>query len=213
MAEILDLSGVDFTLLGEEEWCCGFPLLGAGLKGLLPEFIEHNVEAVLSKKAKKLIFACPSCYQIWREMYPKVIEIAHFTEYMDEMIADKKVALNEVPLKVTYHDPCDLGRGARVFDAPRRIISAIPGVELVEMENNRENCSCCGGGGNLEMVEAGLSSEITRRKIDEALATGASAIVSSCQQCLRTMTTFVRRNNVPLEVMDVTQLILKSLKE
>jgi heterodisulfide reductase subunit D len=120
--------------------------------------------------------------------------------------------LQAVPLTVTYHDPCDLGRGARVFEAPRALIRAVPGVELVEMAHHRENCRCCGGGGNLEMVSPELSSAIARDKIGEALQTGAQAIVTSCQQCLRTMTAYVRRNNVPLEVLDVCQLVHRALK-
>ena len=98
-----------------------------------------------------------------------------------------------------------------MFDAPRQAIQAIPGVKLIEMPRNRENCQCCGGGGNLEMLDANLSTEIARKKIEEAVSTGAEAVVTSCQQCVRTMTTFARRNKVPLEVLDLTQLIRKAL--
>jgi heterodisulfide reductase subunit D len=82
----------------------------------------------------------------------------------------------------------------------------------VELPRNRENCQCCGGGGNLEMIDATLSSEIAKRKIDEVLATGADAVVTSCQQCVRTMTTYVRRNKISLEVLDITQLIHRALE-
>ncbi|MBW1682772.1 MAG: (Fe-S)-binding protein, partial [Deltaproteobacteria bacterium] len=101
--------------------------------------------------------------------------------------------------------------GAREFDAPREIIRNIPGVTFVELPRNRENCRCCGGGGNLEMIDAKLSAEIARAKIEEIQSTGAQAVVTSCQQCVRTMTTFVRRNKIPLEVMDITQLVLRAL--
>jgi len=212
LAEILDRFEVDFTLLGEEEWCCGFPLLGAGLEPEAAAVIEHNVEAIRAKGAGRVIFACPSCYQMWREHYPPGMEIAHVTEFLLDQLKARPKVLKTVPLKVTYHDPCDLGRGARVFEAPRALIRAVPGVELVEMAHNRENCRCCGGGGNLEMVSPELSSAIARDKIEEALRTGAQAIVTSCQQCLRTMTTYVRRNNVLLEVLDVCQLVQRALK-
>jgi heterodisulfide reductase subunit D len=212
LAEILDRLEVNFTLLGEEEWCCGFPLLGAGLEQEAAAVIEHNVKAIRAKGAGRVIFACPSCYQMWREHYPPGLEIAHVTEFLLEQLQAKPEVLQAVPLKVTYHDPCDLGRGARVFEAPRALIRAVPGVELVEMAHHRENCRCCGGGGNLEMVSPELSSAIARDKIGEALQTGAQAIVTSCQQCLRTMTAYVRRNNVPLEVLDVCQLVHRALK-
>ncbi|MEW6668123.1 MAG: (Fe-S)-binding protein [Thermodesulfobacteriota bacterium] len=213
LAEILDAAGVDFTLLGEEEWCCGFPLLGAGIPEMLHGLVAHNVEAVLAKGAKRAIFACPSCYQMWREHYPRKFAIAHASQFVGELVRDRKVPLKELPLTVTYHDPCDLGRGARVFDEPRDLIRSIPGVNLVELPRSRENCQCCGGGGNLEMIDTKLSSEIAKRKIEEALGTGAKAVVTSCQQCVRTMTTYVKRNKVPMEIMDITQLVRKALRK
>jgi len=213
MAEIMEARGVNFTLLGEDEWCCGFPLLGAGLKDQVRTFIDHNIEAVRKRGAQKIVFACPSCYHIWREMYPPEFEIFHFTGFMEDLLAQEPFPLGPLDLKVTYHDPCDLGRGARVFEAPRRVIRSIPGVNLVEMPRNRENCLCCGGGGNLEMTDPELSAGITRLKIEEVLGTGARAVVTACQQCVRTMTTYVRRNDVPLEIMDMTQLIHKALKK
>ena len=212
LAEILDVAGVDFTLLGEEEWCCGFPLLGAGLRDMFQAFVDHNLEAVKAKGAKKAVFACPSCYQMWREHYPHRVEISHASQFLMDLVQYDRVPLKELPLKVTYHDPCDLGRGARVFDQPRQVIRAIPGVELVELSRNREDCQCCGGGGNLEMIDAKLSAQIAKRKIEEVLSTGAQAVVTSCQQCVRTMTTYARRNKVPIEVLDITQLVHKALK-
>ena len=212
LAEILDVGKVDFTLLGEEEWCCGFPMLGAGLKELFKEFMDHNLEAVREKGARRIIFACPSCYQMWREYYPSEFEIVHASQFLMEMVKEKRLPLQELPMTVTYHDPCDLGRGARVYEEPREVIRSIPGIKLVEFTQNRENCQCCGGGGNLEMIDANLSAEIAKRKIEDAQSTGAQAIITSCQQCVRTMTTYVKRNKVPIEVLDITQLIQRAFK-
>ncbi|AFM23470.1 (Fe-S)-binding protein [Desulfomonile tiedjei] len=211
LAEILDVSGVDFTLLGEDEWCCGFPLLGAGLREMFHEYLKHNLEAIRRKGAETVVFACPSCYQMWREYYPHEFEIFHASEFLMELLEAKRIPLKEVRLTVTYHDPCDLGRGANVFDEPRQVIRSIPGVELIELPRNREKCQCCGGGGNLEMIDADLSSAISRQKVEEALGTGAQAVVTTCQQCVRTMTTYVKRNKVPIDVMDLTQLVHKAL--
>ena len=211
LVDIYDAAGVDFTLLGEEEWCCGFPLLGAGLDELLDEFVRHNVEAVRRKGAREVVFSCPSCYQIWRERYPAEFRMSHASEFLVRLVAEARVPMKELPLTVTYHDPCDLGRGARVFEAPREVIRAIPGVKLVELPRNRENCQCCGGGGNLEMIDAELSSAMARKKIEEAVGTGAQAVVSTCQQCVRTMTTYAKRNKIPIEVMDLSQLVQKAL--
>jgi len=211
LAEILEVSGVNFTLLGEEEWCCGFPMLGAGLRDMFGEFRDHNLKVVREKGAQKVMFACPSCYQMWREHYPKDIEIVHASQFLLDLVTQGKVPLKQLDITVTYHDPCDLGRGARVFEAPRAAIRSIPGVKFVELPNNRESCQCCGGGGNLEMIDAKLSAEIAKRKIEEVLSTGADAVVTACQQCVRTMTTYVKRNKIPLQVLDITQLIHMAL--
>jgi heterodisulfide reductase subunit D len=211
LAAVFDAAGVDFTLLAEEEWCCGFPLLGAGLRDHLKDLIAHNIDAVRAKGARHVVFACPSCYQMWREHYPHDFEIYHVTQYIHRLISSGQLALKALDQTVTYHDPCDLGRGSREYEAPRRIIAAIPGVELVEMAHHREDCLCCGGGGNLEMIDSQLSGEIAKAKIDEVLATGAPTVVTACQQCVRTMNTHVRRNKLPLEVLDIVQLVQKAL--
>ncbi len=214
LADILVQADIDFTLLGEQEWCCGFPLLGAGLKDMFGEFAEHNIEAVLEKGASQVVFACPSCYEMWKAHYPYKahgIQIYHSTQYLESMIEQGRLPFNTLDLTVTYHDPCDLGRGAREFDAPRAVIQAIPGVKFVELPNNRENCNCCGGGGNLEMVDAGLSARIAQNKVEEAVSTGADAIVTSCQQCVRTMLTYAKRNKIAIEVLDITQLVHRAV--
>ena len=212
LAEVMTLAQVDFTLLGEDEWCCGFPLLGAGMKEHLQPIIDHNMQVIEDRGAKEIVFACPSCYQMWRDYYPDQFEISHATQFLFRLFNENRIPLKELPLTVTYHDPCDLGRGAREFDKPRAVIRSIPGVEFVELPRNKEDCQCCGGGGNLEMIDAKLASEIAKQKIDEALDTGAQAVVTSCQQCVRTMLTYVRRNKISLEVLDIVQLVHRALK-
>jgi heterodisulfide reductase subunit D len=211
LAKIFNAARVDFTLLGEIEWCCGFPLLGAGLGGQIDGLIANNVEAIKTRGAKQVVFACPSCYRMWQEHYPREFEIFHATEFLARLLEQGRLPLRELDLTVTYHDPCDLGRGAGTFDAPRDIIHSIPGIRFVELPNNRENCSCCGGGGNLEMIDAKLSGNIAANKMKEVAETGAQAVVTACQQCVRTMTTYAKRNKVPVDVMDIVQLLYKAL--
>ncbi len=216
LADILLKADVDFSLLGEQEWCCGLPLLNSGLPELFQEFIDHNIAAVKEKGANDVVFACPSCYEIWKKYYPyqaNGLRIHHASQYLDTLIEQRKLPLKTLDMTVTYHDPCDLGRGAREFDAPRRVIQAIPGIRFVEMPNNRENCACCGGGGNLEMFDADLTTGIAGAKIEEARSTGADTIVTACQQCVRTMLTYAKRNKVPIQVLDLTQLVQKALAE
>jgi heterodisulfide reductase subunit D len=153
---------------------------------------------------------------MWKEHYPYKehgIEIFHSTQYLEKLIAEHRIPFKPLDLTATYHDPCDLGRGAREFDAPRKVIRSIPGVTFVELPANRENCNCCGGGGNLEMIDAALSTAIAKNKIDEVRSTGAGAVITSCQQCVRTMLTYCRRNKVSLEVLDITQLVQRALED
>jgi len=175
--------------------------------------MAHNLSVIREKGAREILFACPSCYATWREHYPDEFKISHASQFLIELIKNNRVPLKELDLTVTYHDPCDLGRGTRVFEEPREVIRAIPGIRFVELPHNRENCVCCGGGGNLEMVDAKLSARIAEQKIKEVLSTGADAVVTSCQQCVRTMMTYVRRNKLPLDVLDITQLIHRALAE
>ncbi|MFC1839787.1 (Fe-S)-binding protein [Thermodesulfobacteriota bacterium] len=212
LVDIFESADIDFTLLGEDEYCCGFPFLGAGLRDKIDGLIKHNVNAVKDKGAAKVVFACPSCYRMWKEYYPDEFELYHVTQFLKKQIADEKIKLKTIDKVVTYHDPCDLGRGSNEYESPREIINAIPGIELVEMDRNRENCACCGGGGNLEMIDADLSGDIAKAKIKEVLDTGAQSVITSCQQCVRTMKSYVRRNKIKLEVLDIVELVRKALK-
>ncbi|MEE8397514.1 MAG: (Fe-S)-binding protein [Desulfobacterales bacterium] len=211
LAAIFSAADVDFTLLGQEEWCCGFPLLGAGHGDALQPIIDHNLSAVQDKGASQVVFACPGCYYMWQNHYPRGPEICHSTEFLLDLIEKQRLKMKAVPLRVTYHDPCDLGRASQVFEAPRKIIRSIPGVTLIELERNREACLCCGGGGNMEMIDADLMANIAEKKVDDIIATGAEAVVTACQQCVRTMTGHVRKNKLPIEVMDITALVHRAL--
>jgi len=209
--EILARTGVDFTLLGGEEWCCGFPLIGAGMKKEAAALIQHNLEKVKEKGVKKIVFACPSCYHTWKEEYKTDIGIFHSTQYIKKLIEEGKIRFKEKKIRVTYHDPCDLGRASGEYDAPRAILRSIPGLELVEMAGSREKCKCCGGGGNLEMVDPDLSAALAQAKIDEIQATGADTVITACQQCVRTILTTARRKEIPITAMDITEFVLKNM--
>ncbi len=212
LVRILESAGVNFSILGGEEWCCGFPLVGAGDTKKLSKMMEHNLDKVKGSGAKAVVFSCPSCYRTWKEYYDTDLELFHDTQFIKRMIEDGTIRLGEVNTAVTYHDPCDLGRNGGEFDAPRDILKSIPGLTLVEMENNREKSVCCGGGGNLEMADAGLSGTVARKKIEEIQRTGAKTVVTSCQQCVRTIKGSVRRQKVDLNVVDITELVLKAME-
>jgi len=208
--EILEAAQVDYTTLGGEEWCCGYPLLTAGLE--IGDLIEHNLAAVRQLGVKKIVATCPSCYHTWREHYPAgEFEIVHATEYLAGLLESGRLPLREVRQRVTYHDPCDLGRKSKQFDAPRRILRAIPGLEFSEMTNNRANALCCGGGGNQESLNPDLSAAVAAHRLAEAQQTGATVLVSACQQCERTLSMAARREGARLKVLDIVELVKRAL--
>ncbi len=211
MARIMEKGGVDFTILGGEEWCCGFPLIGAGMGDKMKALMDHNLQKVKDVGAQSIVFTCPSCYHTWKHLYQPDVTLLHASQMLDQMIKDGRIELKRLDVTVTYHDPCDLGRNSGVFEAPRQVLKAIPGLNLVELANNRQLSVCCGGGGNVEMVNPDLSGRVAQMKLDEIAATGAHMVVSSCQQCLRTMATRARRQKIDLAVKDLTELVAEAM--
>jgi len=223
MASILDVSGADFTTLGGQEWCCGYPLLLMGRLEQAKTLIQHNVAQVKELGASRVVFACPSCYHMWKFIYPDVLgeeidlEVLHATELLEELIAQGAIELGEMDLRVTYHDPCDLGRKSHVFEPPRQVLSSIPGLTFVEMSSCGQISECCGGGGNLESFDPDVGSEVSSRRIDRACEVNAQVIVSACQQCERTLTAAVRRHEearrARIRVMDMAELVWKAMEK
>jgi heterodisulfide reductase subunit D len=209
LVRIMESADVDFAILGGQEWCCGFPLLGAGVPYEMEALRAHNLDRVKALGAESLVFSCPSCYRTWDEHYGTDLQLFHSTQFMEKLIREGALALKEMNRTVTYHDPCDLGRNGGVFDAPRRILESIPGLTLVELEKNRSLSVCCGGGGNLETADPGVSGRVAANKIEEIQKTGADTVVTSCQQCVRTIRSKARREKIDLEVLDITDLVLR----
>jgi Fe-S oxidoreductase len=152
MTALLEQAVADYTTLGGQEWCCGYPLLSMGRLDRAKVLIRHNVEQTRALGISRLVFACPSCYHMWKFIYPDVLdedfglEVLHAAELLDEMIERGSLELGSRPLRVTYHDPCDLGRKSHVFEAPRRVLRSIPGLIFEEMEASERISTCCGGG-------------------------------------------------------------------
>jgi Fe-S oxidoreductase len=211
--EVLEKASVDFLTMGEAEHCCGFPLIVAGMSDSAQQLARHNVEAVRRTGARKLVASCPSCYHTWHSDYPRIIgeplgfEVVHSTELLRDLIDEKRISLSSFAQPVTYHDPCDLGRTSGIYDAPRQVITAIPGIEFTEMKDTREFSLCCGGGGDVEMADKELSGSVARSRLKQAQATGAKVILSACQQCTRTLAGAARREKVRMRSMDVVELV------
>ena len=219
LVEILDRVGVDFMAMGGEEWCCGFPLIIAGMGDAAIESVRHNVGTVRETGATRLVTACPSCYHTWKHDYPHIIgeplgfEVLHATEMLEEVATEGRLQLEPLEQTVTYHDPCDLGRASGIYDAPRNLIRAVPGLHFMEMAYHHAYSHCCGGGGDVEMADPDLVAEVARRRIEEVKETGAQVLLSACQQCERTLAGAVRQERNRVRVMDVIELVARQMRD
>lgn len=218
-ARILKAANVSFTLLGQEEECCGYPLAIGGLPDEARKVAESNLKKLKELGVKKLVTSCPSCYHMWKDYYPELlghdleVEILHSTELLSQLVSEGKLKFKEIPMEITYHDPCDLGRKSGIFDPPREILENIPGIVLKEMQYNRLDSRCCGGGGNLEMNDSKLSNKVAQDRIKQAMDTGAKTIVTACQQCKRTLQAGARAMKARVKVKDICEVVFEALSQ
>jgi heterodisulfide reductase subunit D len=213
----MDKAHVEFTTLGGDEWCCGYPLHIAGMGERMADLAKHNVKQARKIGAKKVVFTCPSCYYAWAHLYPEYtdvsgIQLQHATEFLVELLADGGLPLGSVEEVVTYHDPCDLGRKSEIYDAPREVLELIPGLDFKEMAACRENAMCCGGGGDVEISDQSVSHKVAGNRVAQAASTGAKYVVSSCQQCKRTLQEGARKNKIRVRAMDIVELVWRSVE-
>jgi Fe-S oxidoreductase len=219
MVGVMDRAGVDFATLGGEEWCCGYPLFTAGMEDLVADLMAHNVARVREMGAKTLVTTCPSCHYTWSHLYPLIdpsplgIEVLHASQFLARLMEEGRVKLGSFEQVVTYHDPCDLGRKSGIYDAPRRVIEAVPGIEFREMDATRENALCCGGGGDVQIVDESVTAAVAKRRLGQAQRTGARVVLSACQQCKRTLMASARQNKVRVRVMDIAELVWRAMED
>jgi len=191
-ATLLDAAGVDFTYLGQKESCCGTPMLAAGKWDVFAEIVKRNVAAVKAAGADTVITSCPACDMMWRQVYPDWaaklgleygVKCRHYSEVLSEKIAEGTFRFSEpIPAKVTWHDSCHIGRVSGVYEPPREVIKAIPGVEFVDMEHNRQNAHCCGSVLTL-IKDPKVAHRVGDMRLQEAADVGAEAVLALCPCC------------------------------
>lgn len=214
LVRIFTAAGVNFTLLGENEVCCGFPLKAAGLNQAAEELIQKNVEAIAATGAHTIVFSCPACRLTWlREYAPRLPHIRplHTTEFMAELIRDGKLTLNPLETEVVYHDPCDLARTGGVYEAPREVLQAIPALTLLEVDERRAGGLCCGGGGNVEPVSSDNMLRVGTAAVKKFAATGAPIMATACPQCVRVFSKAGKAVNSNITVLDVAEVVARSM--
>ena len=217
----LDAAGVDYTTFATEEGCCGFPLF---LMGSVHEFrsnAEKVIEKIKATGAKELVTPCAGCYKTFKKLYSDVgdlgLEIYHSMHYLEKLINEGKIKLNgNLGKKVTYHDPCDLGRAFKIFEEPRNILKSIPGLGFVEMARNRLLARCCGGGGGVLANNPDMAVDMAAERVRDALAVGAEIIVSGCAACKDNLRKGARaipkQERGKIKIMDITEIVAQAME-
>jgi heterodisulfide reductase subunit D len=213
--QLLDKMNIDFTIL-QDERCCGSVLLRLGRRDVFERITTHNIEAVKKTGADAVITACAGCFRTWKIDVPEAgyeydFQVLHITEYLDQLVREGKVSF-EYPDKtrVTYHDPCHLGRHSEVYEAPRRVIESIKNVELVEMETNRRYAHCCGAGGGVKGSHADLADKVAADRVEEAEATDSDILITACPFCFRGLRDGARSIDSKLKILELTTLLLNA---
>jgi len=205
---ILNEMGVDY-MVSQNELCCGSPLLRVGRVEEARRLAESNLETISEGGANTVVFSCAGCYKTFKEDYKKLIgEFDLRMIHITELLMDYEIS-GDLNVKVTYHDPCHLGRHLDVFHPPREILKDA-GANLIEMENIMNNSKCCGAGGGVRSAYKNLAIEIGKRRIYEALETGADILITSCPFCTYHLEEC--SDNI-LKVMDITEILGRGIEE
>ena len=214
---ILKKADVDFGILGVKETCCGESVRKAGSESLFQSLAQSNISAFQEAGVTKILVTSPHCYHTFKEEYPEFggnFEVIHFSQYLAGLIKEGRLKLTKkLDKRVTYHDSCYLGRYAGIYDEPRQVLESIPGLELVEMRDNREYGLCCGGGGGRIWMETKKGERFSDLRIDQALETEANVLAVACPYCMVNFEDSVLtldKGDI-IEIKDIAELVQEAI--
>ena len=218
LPRLLTLADASFGSLGNRETCCGDPALQMGAETVYRELEQSNLNVFRERGVTRLLVSSPHCLNTFTGNYADLrdhVAIEHYAEVLDQLLTTGRlIPALELNATVTYHDPCYLGRHSGIYDSPRRVLESIPGLQLVEMENNRERSQCCGGGGCGAWGRSPAGQSLGVLRVKEALGTQADIIATACPYCIRILDEAVRELGVAdrIVVRDIAELLLKSVE-
>jgi len=216
-ANILKKAKVDFGILGAELSCCGESIRKSGSEKVFQSLAQNNISVFNQAGVKKVLVTSPHCYHTFKNEYPELgsnFEVIHFSQYLDELIGQGRLKFTKgLKKKVTYHDSCCLGRYGGIYDEPRRILESIPGLELVEMEETRENSLCCGGCAGKLWMETKKGERFSDIRVEQALDTGASILAVFCPYCMLNFEDSVLSTGKSdvIEIRDIAELVQEAI--
>jgi Fe-S oxidoreductase len=212
-ATILNKAGVDFGILGVEENCCGESIRKTGNEQLFKRLARENIKTFVEHGVKKILVSSPHCYHTFTNEYPEFMvnfEVVHISQYLYQLISEGRLALTkEYGKRVTYHDPCYLGRHNGIFDEPRGVLKAVPGLELGEMAEVREDSLCCGMGGGRIWFETPQAQRFSNLRLEQAIGVGAEELVTACPYCITQLedSRLSLEDSESIQIRDITEIV------
>jgi Fe-S oxidoreductase len=216
-AQLLEKAGVKFAILGREEKCTGDPARRIGNEFLFEMMAKETVETLNRYSVRKIVTSCPHCFNTFANEYPQFggkYEVFHHSEFLAALVSEGRLKpVAEIDKKITFHDPCYLGRHNGVFDAPRQLVQISAKTAPVEMKQSRENGFCCGGGGGLSFVDEPKDKRVNQERARQVLETDAEILAVGCPFCMTMMEDGInaKRGDRELKVMDVSELLGQSV--
>jgi len=212
-ANILKSAGVDFGILGSKENCCGESIRKTGDEEMFKRLARENIKTFIDNGVKKILVSSPHCYHTFKNEYPEFMvnfEVVHISQYLFELINDGRLEFTkEYGKKLTYHDPCYLGRHNGIYEEPREVLKKISGLELNEMAESRVDSLCCGGGGGRIWMETPKGERFSDLRLEQAIEVGAEVLVTCCPYCIANFEDSRLTLNVAekIEIKDITEIL------
>jgi Fe-S oxidoreductase len=217
-AGILNRAGVSYGILGTKENCCGESIRKTGNEALFRRLAKENIKTFVDSGVKKIVVSSPHCYHTFRNEYPEFMvhfEVVHIAQLIGELIDDGRLTLGgEFAHRVTYHDPCYLGRHNGVYDEPRDLLRRIAGLELLEMDENRQASLCCGGGGGRIWMETVKGERFSDLRVAQAADVGAEVLATACPYCIANFedSRLGLKDDTPLVIKDITEIVYAAIE-
>jgi len=212
-ANILNRAGVDFGILGTKENCCGESIRKTGAEQLFKLLAKENIKTFIDNGVKKILVSSPHCYHTFKNEYPEFkanFEVVHITQYLFELVNSGRLKLvKDYEKKITYHDPCYLGRHNGIYNEPREVLKKINGLKLIEMADSRVDSLCCGGGGGRIWVDTVKGERFSNLRVKQTIDSGAEVLVTACPYCIINFedSRLTLENSEVIEIKDITEII------